>query len=134
MKIDVSPPDNEFSDFLSKKIDDELEHKGAAIPFVFFIRDKKQAIIAGCSGEVMFGSVHTNLLWVDPDYREQGLGHKLMEQIHRHGVKSGCHIATVISMDFQNARKFYENLGYICDLERKGYVDGSSCLFFSKVL
>lgn len=57
-----------------------------------------------------------------------------MENVHEYGRKVGCHIGTVLTMSFQDARKFYEHIGYECDLERPGYAKGSSCLFLKKVL
>ena len=121
-------------DYLEQKINDETPYKNGATPFAFYIRDKSNMIIAGCSGEVMFGVVYTGLLWVHPDYRKQGLARKLMEQVHEHGYKMGCRIASILTMSFQSARGFYEKLGYECDLERQGYIDNSSCLFLKKKL
>ncbi len=46
-------------------------------------------------------------------------------------VEVGCKMATVNTMNFQQARSFYEKLGYVCDFERQG-IFKFSVLFFEK--
>ncbi|MBN8511635.1 MAG: GNAT family N-acetyltransferase [Rickettsiales bacterium] len=121
-------------DFLTQKINQETPEFGEAHPFVFSIRDEKSKIIAGCNGSVIFGSIYTDQLWVHPDYRKNGLGHKLMNSVHDYGRKSGCSMATACTMSFQGAKSFYEKLGYVSDFERPGYTQNSSCYFMRKWL
>lgn len=61
-------------DFLTKQINQETPEFGAAYPFAFFIRDNYSKIIAGCNGNVIFGSVYTDQLWVHPNYRKTRFG------------------------------------------------------------
>lgn len=121
-------------DFLTQKINQEIQGFGSAYPFAFFVRDEIGNIIAGCNGSVIFGAIYTDQLWVNDRYRNNGLGTKLMEAVHNYGRESGCAMATVATMSFQDAETFYEKLGYIVDFERKGYTKGSRCLFLRKVL
>lgn len=116
-------------DFLTQKINGEL----AAYPFALFVRNKEGEIIAGCNGSVIFGSIYTDQLWVDPTLRGLGVGKKLMEAVHAYGKKQGCTLATVTTMDFQ-APHFYAKLGYKIDFAKEGYSKGSSCIFMSKKL
>ena len=125
---------SEDIDFLTQKINKETPEFGEAHPFAFFIRDENNQIIAGCNGSVIFGSIYTDQLWVQPDYRKNGLGHKLMEAVHDYGRKSGCSMATVATMSFQGAKTFYEKLGYVSDFERHGYTQHSSCIFLKRSL
>ena len=125
---------SEDIDFLTQKINKETPEFGEAHPFAFFIRDENNQIIAGCNGSVIFGSIYTDQLWVQSDYRKNGLGHKLMEAVHDYGRKSGCSMATVATMSFQGAKTFYEKLGYVSDFERHGYTQHSSCIFLKRVL
>jgi len=121
-------------DFLTQKINQETPEFGAAYPFAFFLRDERNQIIAGCNGSVIFGSIYTDQLWVHPDHRKNGLGHKLMEEVHDYGRKSACSMATVATMSFQGAKTFYEKLGYVVDFERPGYTHSSSCIFLKRSL
>jgi GNAT superfamily N-acetyltransferase len=125
---------SEEIDFLTQKINQEKPEFGEAHPFAFFIRDEKNKLIAGCNGSVIFGSIYTDQLWVDPDHRKNGLGHKLMKAVHDYGLKSGCSMATVATMSFQSAKAFYEKLGYAVDFERPGYTQNSSCIFLKRSL
>jgi GNAT superfamily N-acetyltransferase len=127
-------PSSKDIDFLTQKINEENSELGEAHPFAFFIRDESDNIIAGCNGSIIFGSIYTDQLWVHLDHRKQGLGHQLMEAVHDYGRKLGCSMATVNTMSFQDARAFYEKLGYIVDFERFGYNKNSSLLFMKKEL
>ena len=141
----TSTPTSADIDFLTQKINQETPDFGSAHPFAFFVRDEHNQIIAGCNGSVIFGSMYTDQLWVHPDHRKKGLGHKLMEAVHDYGRKSGCAMATVATMSFhqptpkgfgltRGAKAFYEKLGYISDFERHGYTQNSSCIFLKRSL
>lgn len=135
MKIDdTTTPDSRDIEFLTQKINQETPGFGQAHPFAFFIRDDAGEIIAGCNGSVIFGAIYTDQLWVDPHYRRQGLGRKLMEHVHKLGGQAGCTMATVATMSFQNAQPFYEHLGYRVDFKRPGYAKGGHLIFFKKEL
>jgi ribosomal protein S18 acetylase RimI-like enzyme len=57
-----------------------------------------------------------------------------MEKVHDYGRESGCMMATVATMSFQGATKFYKKLGYTIDFERAGYTKNASCIFLKKNL
>jgi ribosomal protein S18 acetylase RimI-like enzyme len=133
--LKITEPDTLHSliDFLTEKINAE-NTQDDAYSFAFCIKDEDQQIIAGCNGSVMFGEIYTELLWIHPQYRHQGLGRKLMEHVHQYGQNQRCRMATVATMDFQNARLFYEKLGYVCEFERTGYTNNATCSFLRKSL
>ncbi len=133
IEFTLSPKTSDV-DFLTQKINEETPEFGGAYPFAFYVRDDDGNIIAGCNGSIIFGCIYTDQLWVDPDYRGQGLGVKLMDAVHEYGRKSECTIATVNTMSFQNAQNFYEKLGYALDFERQGYTQNSSCIFLKRKL
>lgn len=135
MKIQkTNSPSLKDIEYLTQRINEEITDYGSAFPFGFFIRDKNNKIIAGCNGYIIFGCIYTDQLWVDNNYRKQGLAKNLMTKVHEYGRLENCKMATVNTMSFQNALKFYEKLGYMVDLERKGYNNDSSCLFLRKEL
>ncbi len=125
---------SEDIDFLTQKINQERPEFAEAHPFAFFMRDEKNQIIAGCNGNMIFGSIYTDQLCVHPAHRKNCLAHQLMEAVHDYGRKSGCSMATVATMSFQVARTFYEKLGYVSDFERPGYTQNSSCIFLKRSL
>ncbi len=73
-------------------------------------------------------------MWVDKQYRKQGIASKLMDKVQQLGKEQKCIIATISTMSFQNAVMFYEKLGYEKDCERFGHIENSSCIFMRKVL
>lgn len=133
-EIEFMPkPTYQDIEFLTEKINADTSDYGDVRTFAFFIRDENNQIIAGANAYIIFGVVHTDQLWVHPDYRLQGLGRKLMENIEEYARDNGCKIATVNTMSFL-AVKFYERLGYQKDFERSGYSKESNHIFFSKKL
>lgn len=133
-EVTFSPASHDI-EFLTQAINEESEKQGIsdkAYPFAFFIRDRSGEIIAGCNGSVVYGTIYTDQLWVHANFRKKGYGRLLMEKVHDLGRHQGCRLATVATMDFQNTRSFYENLGYECDFERAGYSSQSVLQFLKK--
>jgi ribosomal protein S18 acetylase RimI-like enzyme len=126
----VLDPTNQDMEFLTQKINEDTVNYGDVHNFAFFMRDQNGEIIAGSNAFIICGAVHTDQLWVHKNYRKQGLGCKLMEKIHEYGRENECTFATVNTMSFLEAVKFYERLGYERDFERSGYSKGSSHIFF----
>ncbi|TDG95595.1 GNAT family N-acetyltransferase [Cardinium endosymbiont of Culicoides punctatus] len=135
MHIEYTPnPSTEDVNFLNDQLNKEATGFKYVAPFGFFLRDKNNKIRAGLDGFFMYGAIYTDQLWVAPDCRKLGLGRQLMERVHQLGRENKCKIATVSTMTFLGAQKFYEKLGYIIDFIRPGYANGSSCIFLSKIL
>jgi ribosomal protein S18 acetylase RimI-like enzyme len=72
--------------------------------------DKKE-IIAGLLGGTYWGWLYINILWVDENYRHQGLGKKLIGEAEKIAKDRKCSFAHVDTMSFQ-APKFYKKLHY----------------------
>ena len=121
-------------DILTQGILKETPDYGSAHIFAFFIRDESDSIIAGCNGSVFFGCIYTDQLWVHKNHRMAGYGKQLMDSVHKYGQEQGCSIATLGTMNFQNALSFYKKLGYTEDFKQDGYALRSSCLFLKKML
>ena len=132
IELTQNPSSNDL-EFLTQGINKAVVNQGSAYPFAIFIRNEEKKILAGCNGSIIFGSIYTDQLWVDPNLRNQGIGKRLMEAVHEYGKKQKCAMATVTTMSFQ-APNFYKNLGYKVDFSREGYNKGSSCIFMSKKL
>ena len=133
IEFTTSPSSNDL-DLLTSKINEETIALGAATPFAFFIRDETGTIIGGANGVVLFGSIYTDQLWVDKNYRRSGYGKKLMEAVHNYGHQRNCTMATLCTMSFQGAKEFYINLGYSVDFERPGYTQNASLIYLKRSL
>ena len=135
MKIEFTKnPTSTEIDFLTNAINAETPTFGEMSPFAFLIRDENGEIIAGCNGYTIYGSIHTDQLWVHPDHRKSGLGKQLMQQVIEYGIQERCIKATLCTMNFQNALGFYQKLGYVIDFEESGYTNDSKCIFLSRKL
>ena len=121
-------------DFITKQINQETSEYGEVYPFAFFMRDDDSKIIAGANGFILYGKIYTDQLWVDKQCGIQGIASKLMDKVHQLGKEQKCIMATISTMSFQNAVKFYEKLGYEKDFERFGHIENSSCIFMRKTL
>lgn len=102
-------------------------------PFGFFLKDDSGQVVGGVMGARMFGSLHTDILWVDEKLRGQGWGTKLMAEAESLGRSSGCTFATVSTMDWE-ALSFYQRLGYTIEFTRSGYVHNSTMYLLRKSL
>lgn len=69
-------------------------------------------IIAGCVARMYCWNVlYIDILWVDENYRNQGLGSKLLEYVEETAKEKGCYLIHLDTFDFQ-AKDFYIEHGY----------------------
>lgn len=90
-------------------------------------------VVAGLEGAAYWGKIHVRILWVHPDYRSKGLGHRLMNWAEERGRGLGCTAVVVDTMSFQ-APDFYAKLGYRQIGVSEGYEDGARRHYFEKNL
>lgn len=93
-----------------------------------------ESIVGGCNGSIIYGSIYTDQLWVNSQYRGRGIGRQLMEKVHDLGKRNKCRFATVGTMDFQGALPFYEKLGYKVEFKRGGYEKGGEMIYLKRTL
>ncbi len=68
--------------------------------------------VAICIAECfVWGAAHVDALWVSAQYRKQGLGSMLLNEVERTAVKNGCNLIHLDTFDFQ-AKDFYVKHGY----------------------
>jgi len=96
-------------------------------------KDQEGSIIGGIHGELYWEWLHIDTLWVDEQYREQGIGSDLLKQIEASAVSKGfygCHLETT---DFQ-AMEFYRKNGYEIFGELDGKPKGHTWFYMKKRL
>ncbi len=95
-------------------------------------RDGKNLI--GCIVVQMFwGQLHIKYLFVQEQYRSQGIATELMKHAVEFAQSRGCTFAFVETMNFQ-ALEFYQKLGFNVELSRYGYNKGSSFHYLKRDL
>ena len=76
------------------------------------ITDDNGKIIAGCVAKMYCWNVaYIDTLWVDSEYRGNGLGGELLAEIEKTAKARGCYLIHLDTFDFQ-AKEFYEKQGY----------------------
>lgn len=104
-----------------------------ALHFAFMIRDENNRVLGGVDGEIWFGCLHINHLWVDEPIRGSGYGEKLMLSAENFATEKGCTFTTANTMILEVVT-FYKKLGYEVEFEREGYLKGSVMYYLRRDL
>ena len=73
--------------------------------------DDDGTVIGGILGGTYWGWMYIDILWVKEDYRQKGIGSKLLREAEKEAIQRGCHHVHLETMSWQ-APKFYEKYGY----------------------
>jgi len=103
------------------------------LPFAFFIKDARKAILAGVKGVSLYGCLYVDMLWVGPDMRHKGLGSQLIDACEKLGLERHCTFVSLTTMDWE-ALPFYQKLGYEIEFVREGYEKNSKMYLLRKSL
>ena len=101
--------------------------------FAFFLKDSEGASFGGVTGMICYNCLYVDELYIDPAFRGQGWGRKLMEAAEAYGRNRRCTFFTVDTMDWE-AKEFYEKLGYTVEFARSGFEKNSTLYFMRKNL
>ena len=77
--------------------------------------------------------LHIKYLFVEKNYRGQGIARLLMNHALEFGIKRGCHFAFVETMSFQ-APEFYQKMGFAIEFSRPGYAENTTFHYLKKSL
>ena len=102
-------------------------------PFAFFIRDSRNAILAGAKGVSLYGCLYVDMLWVVPNMRHRGWGSQLIDACEKLGQERHCTFVSLTTMDWE-ALPFYQKLGYEIEFVREGYEKNSKMYLLRKSL
>lgn len=101
--------------------------------FAFSIKDKSGHILGGITGITYYSCLYIDMLFVEKEYRKEGLGAHLMTSAETLGKKRNCKFSTVNTMDWE-ALPFYQKLGYSIEFTRDGYEKNSKLFLLRKSL
>lgn len=118
LNFELQPCEEDDAEFFREKIDEIFDSivppaEGGEDEYVFLkITDDEDHVIGGCIMEIDSWKVaELDILWVDEEYRRQGLGSALIREAERAAREKGCYAMTLGTFDFQ-ARPLYEKHGY----------------------
>ncbi|MEB5919313.1 GNAT family N-acetyltransferase [Enterococcus innesii] len=120
-----------------------LNHSSKKTEAVSAFSDQEQLSLAffcnqdqlgGLIGKRTGNTIHIQLLAVNPDHQNQGIGKQLIQALFDYGKKVGCRSVTVTTQDYQ-APHFYQAAGF----ETFGVLSdtpvlGTDKLYFVKML
>ena len=115
-----------------KAFDEKHNIKDKQGDFMWVVLDDK-VCIGGVSGEYYEKTVYVSRLAVDPLYKHQGIGTKLMMMVEEDAIAKGFKFIELGTTDFQ-ARPFYEKLGYKVIHTMPNYPKGYNCYSLIKSL
>ena len=138
-KLKIEPCENEN---IKKNIDGINDFNLGIIPAVsarwtpleFVIKDKVGREIAGIlAGIGYWNGLEIKILWVDENYRNNGLATKLLNYVETTAKEKGATISMLDTFDFQ-APGFYLKNGYDQIGEINDFPKGHKRIYFSKKL
>lgn len=77
----------------------------------FVVQAPDQGIAGGVLGEMFWGWLHVDLLWVKDELRGRGYGQRLLARIEEEARRRGAKYAFLDTFSFQ-APEFYKRRGY----------------------
>lgn len=78
-------------------------------------------------------SIYVDVIWIEENYREKGLGTKLLNQVEAEALKRNIFVSTLDTFSFQ-AEQFYLKQGYIHLGIIKNYLNGHDRIYLRKEL
>lgn len=69
------------------------------------------SIVGGIVGGTYWGWMYVDVLWGREDFRNSGIGSKLLAEAEKEAVRRGCHHVHLDTMSWQ-APEFYKKQGY----------------------
>lgn len=137
-KIDI--PVKAESEYIGEKLLEynlsmkEMEQKEPFIEINRCVRNNDGEVISGIlSIAALWNVLHVDTLWVNQEFRGNGLASKLLQEVEEYAKSIGCHLSYLETYDFQ-AKDFYISKGYKIFGELEDCPKGHKCYCLSKKL
>lgn len=101
-------------------------------PISFEIFDRTE-FVGAIIVQPFWEQLHIKYLFVEKNYRRQGIARQLMNHALEFGIRRGCHFAFVETMSFQ-APEFYQKMGFAIEFSRPGYAKNTTFHYLKKSL
>ena len=138
-KIDIQQNDHPSEadlDYLSQQFRAFNDQQSGIFPskeLNIFAYAPDKVIIGGLAGEVSWGWLHVDTLWVAESWRQDGIGTSLMDRAEAEARVMGVHQAYLETTDFQ-AKGFYEKRGYQVFAQLEDQPPGHICYYMKKIM
>ena len=114
-------PNKDIDDYIIAKIreyNDQFVPNDYA-PLSVYCRDEDGRVVGGLTGKTYWDHLDIEFLWVEEEFREQGLGTEIMRLAEEAAKRRGCKYALLDTYEFQ-ALGFYQKQDY----QQFGQLDG----------
>lgn len=101
-------------------------------PISFEIFDRTE-FVGAIVVQLFWKQLHIKYLFVEKNYRGQGIARQLMNHALEFGIKRGSQFAFVETMSFQ-APEFYKKMGFVIEFSRSGYAKNTTFHYLKKSL
>ncbi|MGK7948081.1 MAG: GNAT family N-acetyltransferase [Xenococcaceae cyanobacterium] len=93
-----------------------------------------QKLVGGLISYIDWGRwLYVDTIWIDADYRKQGIGQYLVTSAEQKAINKGIKRARLYTFDFQ-ALPFYKKLGYTVYGKLEDYPEGHTLYYLKKNL
>ena len=99
----------------------------------FALQTPEKEIVGGVLGEVYWGWLYVDLLWIEEELRGRGYGHRLLTRVEDEARKFGAKHAYLDTFSFQ-VPDFYKQHGYQVFGELQDFPPGHQRYFMKKEL
>ncbi len=104
------------------------------IPIEYVVKNAEDQVIGGIlAGIGYWAGLEIKILWVHEDYRQQGLGTKLLQKAEQEAITQGAILSSLDTFDFQ-AEQFYLKNGYQEFGRLANFPEGHQRIYLSKKL
>jgi len=137
--IDIQQHDNPSAEdlaYLSKQFRAFNDQQSGFFPskdLHLFAYSPDQQIIGGLTGDISWGWLHVDVLWVAEPYRKDGVGTSLMDRAEDEAIAMDVYQSYLETADFQ-ALGFYEKRGYQIFAQLEDQPPGHICYYIKKIL
>jgi len=135
--IDIQQHDHPSADdlaYISQQFRAFNDQQSGVVPsktLHLFAYSPDRQIIGGLVGDISWGWLHVDILWVAESYRENGVGTSLMDQAEAEAIAMDVQQAYLETTDFQ-ALDFYKKRGYHVFAQLENQPPGHICYYMKK--
>ncbi len=132
--IDIQQQDHPSADdaaYIRNKFIEFNDRQSGVFPskeLHLFAYGPEQQIIGGLFGDISWGWLHVDVLWVDEAYRQDSIGTALMDRAEAEARAMDVQSAYIETTDFQ-ALGFYEKRGYKVFAHLENQPPGHVCYY-----
>ena len=135
--IDIQQPDQLLAEdvaYVSRQFRAHNDQQGGLFPskeLHLFAYGEDGQIVGGLFGDISWGWLHVDVLWVADSHREHGIGSLLMDRAEAEAVAMDVQRAYLETTEFQ-ALGFYEKRGYTVFAQLEDQPPGHVCYYMRK--